>query len=97
RARWPGARPATESALALARALGREAIAHTLRDAESAGLDGAAMRASPAVLVTGRAASFPRPAQTLLVAVDGLEPTALTTVFREPDDGRAERIALVLS
>jgi len=55
------------------------------------------MRASPAVLVTGRAASFPRPAQTLLVAVDGLEPTALTTVFREPDDGRAERIALVLS
>jgi len=97
RALWPGALPATESALALEMALAREAIAHTLRDAEYAGLDVAAMRASPAVLVTGRAASFPRPAQTLLVAVDGLEPTALTTVFREPDDGRAERIALVLS
>src|SRR2546426_471994 len=97
RALWPGALPATESALALEMALAREAIAHALRDAEYAGLDVAAMRASPAVLVTGRAASFPRPAQTLLVAVDGLEPTALTTVFREPDDGRAERIALVLS
>lgn len=97
RALWPGALPATESALALEMALAREAIAHALRDAEHAGLDVAAMRAAPALLVSGRAASFPRAAQTLLVAVDGLEPTALTTVFREPDDGRAERIALVLS
>jgi hypothetical protein len=97
RALWPGALPATESALALEMALAREAIAHALRDAEYAGLDVAAMRAAPAVLVTGRAASFPRAAQTLLVAVDGLEPTALTTVFREPDDGRAERIGVVLA
>ena len=97
RALLPGALPATESALALEMALAREAIAHALRDAEYAGLNVTAMRAAPAVLVTGRAASFPRAAQTLLVAVDGLEPTALTTVFREPDDGRAERIGVVLS
>jgi hypothetical protein len=97
RALWPGALPATEAALALEMALAREAIAHALRDAEDAGLDVAAMRAAPAVLVTGRAASFPRAAQTLLVAVDGLEPSGVTTVFREPDEGRAERVALVVS
>ena len=97
RALWPGALPATEAALSLEMALAREAIAHALRDAEYAGLDVAAMRAAPALLVTGRAASFPRAAQTLLVAVDGLEPSGMTTVLREPDEGRAERIALVLS
>jgi len=97
RARWSGALPATEQALGIEMALAREAIAHVLRDAAYAGLDVAAMRAAPTALVTGRAASFPRRAQTLLVFVDGLEPTSLTAVLREPDEGRAERVALVAS
>ena len=97
RARWPGALPATELALGIEMALAREAIAHVLRDAAYAGLDVAAMRAAPTALVTGRAASFPRRAQTLLVFVDGLEPTAVTALLREPDDARAERVALVAS
>jgi hypothetical protein len=42
-------------------------------------------------------ASFPRSGQSLLVLVDGLEPNAVTTVFREPDEGRAERIGMVVS
>ena len=86
-----------EPAVLLEMALAREAIAHALRDANDAGLDVAAMRSAPAILITGRAASFPRASQSLLVLVDGLEPTAVSTVFREPDEGRAERIALVVS
>jgi hypothetical protein len=96
RSRWPGAVPATEPALLLEMALAREAIAHALRDAELAGLDIAGMRAAPSILITGRAAAFPRAAQSLLVLVDGLEPTAVSTVFREPDAGKAERIAMVV-
>jgi hypothetical protein len=96
RARWPGALPATEPSLLLEMALAREAIAHALHDAELAGLDVAAMRAAPSILITGRAAAFPRAAQSLLVLVDGLEPTAVSTVFREPDAGKAERIAMVV-
>jgi hypothetical protein len=97
RARWSGAQPATEAALLLEMALAREAIAHALRDADDAGLDVVTMRAAPSILITGRAASFPRSSQSLLVLVDGLEPTAVSTVFREPDEGRAERIAMVVS
>jgi hypothetical protein len=97
RSRWPGALPATQAAVLLEMALAREAIAHALGDAANAGLDVAAMRAAPSILITGRAASFPRSAQSLLVLVDGLEPTAVSTVFREPDEGRAERIAMVVS
>ena len=55
------------------------------------------MRAAPAILVTGRIASLPKSGQSLLVLVDGLEPRAVSTVFREPDEGRAERIAMVVS
>jgi hypothetical protein len=97
RARWPGALPAAVFALGLEMALAREAIAQALGDAAAAGFDVAAMRAAPSVLVTGRAASFPRPAQTLLVLVDGLEPTGLTSVLREADDGHAQRVGLVAS
>ena len=89
--------PATDAAVLLEMALAREAIAHALRDAAQAGFDVAAMRSASAILVTGRAASLPRASQSLLVLVDGLEPTAVATVFREPDDGRAERIAMVVS
>jgi MutL protein len=97
RARWPDAVPATEAAVLLEMALAREAIAHALRDARQAGLDVAAMRAAASILVAGRAASFPRPGQSLLVVVDGLEPSGVSTVFREPDDGGAERVAMVVS
>src|SRR5437899_1938394 len=54
-------------------------------------------RPAPAIPITGRAASFPRPSQSLLMVVDGLEPTGVSTVFREPDGGGAERIAMVVS
>jgi hypothetical protein len=86
----------TEAAVLLEMALAREAIAHALRDVADAGLDVAGMRSAPAVLITGRVASLPKPGQSLLVLVDGLEPTAVSTVFREPDDGRAERIGMVV-
>ena len=77
-------------------ALAREAIAHGLRDAADAGLDVAAMRSAPAILITGRVAYLPISGQSLLVFVDGLEPSAVATVYREPDEGGAERIALVV-
>lgn len=95
RARWPGAVPASAVALAIEMALAREAIALALREASAAGLSVAAMRAAPSVLVTGSVAAFPRAAQTLIVAVDGLEPTGVVRLWREPDDGHAERVALV--
>jgi len=95
RPRRPGDLPTTEAVL-LEMALAREAIAHALRDVAEAGHDVPAMRSAPAILVTGRVASLPKPGQSLLVLVDGLEPTAVTTVFREPDDGGAERIGMVV-
>lgn len=96
RPRRPGGPAATEAAVLLEMALAREAIAHAIRDAADAGLDVGAMRSAPSILVTGRVASFPRAGQSLLVLVDGLEPSAVSTVFREPDDGRAERIGMVV-
>ena len=92
-----GGLPTTEAAVLLEMALAREAIAHALRDVADAGLDVAAMRSAPAILITGRVASLPKPGQSLLVLVDGLEPSAVSTVFREPDEGRAERIGMVVS
>src|SRR5439155_8125267 len=89
--------PTTEAAVLLEMALAREAIAQGLRDVADAGLDVAAMRAAPAILITGRVASLPTSGQSLLVLVDGLEPNAVSTVFREPDEGAAERIAMVVS
>jgi hypothetical protein len=97
RAGRPEGSATTEAAVLLEMALAREAIAHALRDAADAGLDVAAMRSAPSILITGRVASLPKSGQSLLVLVDGLEPTAVTTVFREPDEGRAERIAMVVS
>jgi hypothetical protein len=97
RARRPGGPVTTEAAVLLEMALAREAIAHALRDAAEAGFDVAAMRSAPSILITGRVASFPLAGQSLLVLVDGLEPTAVSTVFREPDDGRAERLGMVVS
>jgi hypothetical protein len=86
----------TEAAVLLEMALAREAIAHALRDAADAGLDVAAMRSAPSILITGQPASL-RAGQSFLVLVDGLEPNAVSTVFREPDEGRAERIGMVVA
>jgi hypothetical protein len=96
RPRGDGERATTEAGVLLEMALAREAIAHALRDVADAGLDIAAMRSARAILITGRVASLPTSGQSLLVLVDGLEPAAVATVFREPDDGRAERIAIVV-
>ncbi|MEK6226891.1 MAG: hypothetical protein AABM40_11450 [Chloroflexota bacterium] len=97
RTRRTGGPATTEAAVLLEMALAREAIAHALRDAADAGLDVAAMRSAPSILITGQAASLPKAGQSLLVLVDGLEPTGVSTVFREPDEGRAERIGMVVS
>src|SRR5437773_1901279 len=97
RARLPDVPATTEAAVLLEMALAREAIAHALRNAAEGGFDVAAMRSAPSILITGRVASFPKAGQSLLVLVDGLEPTAVSTVFREPDEGPAERIAMVVS
>jgi hypothetical protein len=96
RPRRPEGQTTTEAAVLLEMALAREAIARALRDVADAGLDVAAMRSAPAILITGRVASLPKSGQSLLVLVDGLEPTAVSTVFREPDEGRAERIGMVV-
>jgi hypothetical protein len=97
RSRMSGDPATTEAAVLLEMALAREAISHALRDAADAGLDVPAMRSAQSILITGRAAAFPKAGQSLLVLVDGLEPSAVSTVFREPDDGRAERIGMVVS
>jgi hypothetical protein len=96
RPRRPGDLATTEAAVLLEMALAREAIAHALRDAADAGFDVGAMRSAQAILITGRVASLPKSGQSLLVLVDGLEPSAVSTVFREPDEGGAERIGLVV-
>src|SRR5207247_9199147 len=48
-------------------------------------------------IMTGAASSFPTAGQRVLVLVYVLEPSAVSTVFREPDEGRAQRIAMVVS
>jgi hypothetical protein len=96
RARWPDAVPAGTAALALEMALAREAIAHALNDARAAGLDTAAMRAARVVALGGRLAAFPRAAQSLIVAVDALGLSGLSTVIRQRA-GTYESVALVAS
>ena len=86
RARWPDAIPASVLALSLEMALAREAIAHTLADAERAGISLDGPFAAPLVVLTGRLAELPRAAQSLLVAIDAFGPTAPTLVARAPGD-----------
>jgi hypothetical protein len=86
RARWPDAIPASVLALSLEMALAREAIAHALADAERAGVSLDRPLAAPLLVLTGRLADLPRPAQTLLVAIDAYGPTAPTLVSRAPGD-----------
>lgn len=86
RARWPDAIPASVLALSLEMALAREAIAHALADAERAGASLEGAWAAPLVVLTGRLAQFPRPAQSLLVAIDVFGATGPTLVSRAPGD-----------
>jgi len=88
RARWPDALAAGLPALALEIALAHEAIAHALADAAMAlGAPTGALRDAPRIVLTGRLADLPRAAQSLLVALDALEPRAVATVSRERADG----------
>ena len=86
RARWPDAVPATTLTLALEMALAREAVAHTLRDAERSGISVAPFRAARAIVCTGRIARFPRAAQCAIVAIDALETRGTTCLSREAPD-----------
>ncbi|MDO8562486.1 MAG: hypothetical protein Q7S25_01440, partial [Candidatus Limnocylindria bacterium] len=88
RARWPDALAAEPPALALEIALAHEAIAHAQADAAMAlGAPTGALRDAPRIVLTGRLADLPRAAQSLLVALDALEPRAVATVSRERADG----------
>lgn len=86
RARWPDAIPASVLALSLEMALAREAIAHTLADAERAGVSLEGPWAAPLVVLTGRLAELPRAAQSLLVAIDAFGPNGPALVSRASGD-----------
>lgn len=86
RARWPDALSAEPQALALEIALAHEALAHAFADAERAGVPVSALRSASVIALTGRVADLPRAAQSLLVAVDAVQPTALCSVLRDAED-----------
>lgn len=86
RARWPDAVAADELTLALEIALAHEALGHALEDAAAAGLPTALFRAAKLIALTGRVADLPRPAESLLVALNSLQPTSLCSVLRDGDD-----------
>ncbi|MEX2046929.1 MAG: hypothetical protein WEE03_07175 [Chloroflexota bacterium] len=86
RARWPDAIAASVLALSIEMALAREAIAHTLADAERAGVSLEAAWAAPLLVLTGRLAQLPRAAQSLLVAIDVFGATGPTLVSRSSGD-----------
>jgi hypothetical protein len=86
RARWPDAIPASVLALSLEMALAREAIAHTLADAERAGVSLEGPWSAPLLVLTGRLAELPRAAQSLLVAIDAFGPNGPALVSRAPGD-----------
>ncbi|MDQ3097337.1 MAG: hypothetical protein M3Q61_04125, partial [Chloroflexota bacterium] len=86
RARWPDAIAADELTLALETALAREAFGRALEDAAAAGLPVAVWRSAKLIALTGRVAELPRPADTLLVALDALQPTSLCSILRDAED-----------
>ncbi len=94
RARWPDAVAATPVALALEVALAHEAVSQLLAEAAESGIAVERFSHAPAVFLVGHIAQLPRPAQSLLVAVDALEPLAVTTVFRERADALVAQAAL---
>jgi hypothetical protein len=86
RARWPDAIPPSALTLAIEMSLAREAIAQLLHEAERAGIDVADIRATAAIACTGGLAGFPRPAQTVMVAIDAIAPKGSPIVSREKRD-----------
>jgi hypothetical protein len=86
RARWPDAIPPSALTLAIEMSLAREAIAQLLNEAGRAGIDVAAMRSTAVIACTGRLARLPRPAQTVLAAVDAVAPDGAPIVSREKRD-----------
>jgi len=86
RARWPDAVAVDPLVLSLEIALAHEAIAHAFADATSAGFPVAELRSAPVVCLTGRAAELPRPAQSLLVAIDAIQSTVLCSILRDNED-----------
>ncbi len=86
RARWPDAISADELTLALEIALAHEALGHALDDASAAGLPVATWRGAKLIALTGRVADLPRLAETLLVALDAIQPTSLCSVLRDAED-----------
>ena len=97
RARWPDAIAAAPLALALEIALAHEAVSQSIAQAAECGIPVERFSRAPAVFLVGRIAQLPRPAQSLLVAVDALEPLAVTTVFRERADALLAQAALDLA
>ncbi|MFN2520885.1 MAG: hypothetical protein ABR525_07570 [Candidatus Limnocylindria bacterium] len=97
RTRWPDAVPVTPLALALEVALAHEAVAQSIAQAAECGIAVERFSRAPAVFLVGRVALLPRPAQSLLIAVDALEPRAVTTVFRERAEALLAQAALDLA
>ena len=86
RARWPDAIAADELTLSLEIALAHEALSHALDDAAAAGLPVATFRRAKVIALTGRAADLPRLAQSLLIVLDAIQPTAVCSVLRDRED-----------
>lgn len=81
----PDVAPASALALAIEMALARECVARVIADAERSGIAiGGAWQAA-AIVCDGRLASWPRPQQTVLVALDALAPTQSALVSRGTD------------
>ncbi len=86
RARWPDAVAASPFTLALVMALARECLRRLMADAMRAELSFGAARSAPLIVCTGDIARLPRAAQTVLVAIDALEPESTQVVAREWPD-----------
>lgn len=86
RARWPDAVAASPFTLALVMALARECLRRLVADAARAELSLGAARSAPLIVCTGDIARLPRAAQTVLVAIDALEPETTQVVARERPD-----------
>lgn len=94
RARWPGVVPADRESLAVEIALAHEAIAHTLADAEAAGI-AAPLRSAATIVLAGALAQLP-PAESVLVAVDSLDAHEPAAICRDEGDALVELAAAAI-
>lgn len=86
RARWPDAVPADRLALMLVLALAHETLGHLLAEADALGL-GITLRDARTVVLCGIPASWPRPAQAVLLAADTIALGSAASLSRDADDG----------